>query len=119
MTATGGNAPAVAPSARQPHGSGEPAIQSYDKLTDDIIFRNRLYPSMARNRKIEGVVRMTVTIDKTGRASNIRVVKTSGSSTLDRASVQTIQRCLFPPPPTDLITLTKTITFRLEDDSRS
>lgn len=99
--------------------SGGISLDTYHKLIEDIIFRNRSYPTSARYRHIEGSVDVQFTIDGTGRASDIRVVKTSGSGALDRTSVQTIQRCSFPPPPAKSITLTKTIVFRLVDGSQS
>ncbi|HOW99837.1 MAG TPA: energy transducer TonB, partial [Deltaproteobacteria bacterium] len=88
-------------------------------LVVGIISKNRFYPVSARRRGIEGSVDVRLTIDGTGRASDVRVVKTSGAGILDRASVQTIRGCSFPPPPAESVTLPITITFRLVEESQS
>lgn len=103
--------------AQKTQGTGEASIQSYSQLILNIIRRNPFYPDSARRKGIEGSVDVQVTIDRKGQASNIRVVRTSGSSALDRASVQTIRGCSFPPPPAESITLPITITFRLVEGS--
>jgi periplasmic protein TonB len=105
--------------ARQSQGGTAASVTSYNRLIVDIISRNRHYPDSARRRGIEGTVDVRLTIDRTGHASDVRVVKTSGAGILDRASVRTIQGCSFPPPPLDSVTLPITITFRLVDESRS
>jgi len=116
----GGNDPGYRPDPDQP-GSGATgaSLESYNRLVVDIISKNRFYPVSARRRGIEGSVDVRLTIDGTGRASDVRVVKTSGAGILDRASVQTIRGCSFPPPPAESITLPITITFRLVEESQS
>ena len=116
----GGNDPGYRPDPDQP-GSGAmgASLQSYNRLVVGIISKNRFYPVSARRRGIEGSVDVRLTIDGTGRASDVRVVKTSGAGILDRASVQTIRGCSFPPPPAESVTLPITITFRLVEESQS
>jgi TonB family protein len=114
VEAPGGSSPAL-----QTQGGSEPSLMSYNRLIVDIISRNRYYPDSARRRGIEGSVDVRLTIDRTGHACDVRVVKTSGAGILDRASVQAIRGCSFPPPPGDSITLPITITFRLVEGSQS
>lgn len=117
---TGGDDPGHLPDPVQPgSGGGDASLQSYNRLIVDIISKNRFYPVSARRRGIEGSVDVRLTIDRTGRASDVRVVRTSGAGILDRASVQAIRGCSFPPPPAESITLPITITFRLVEESQS
>lgn len=50
------------------------------------------YPSRALRNEEEGVVRLTVTVTANGRAANCRVTGSSGSSTLDSAACQGMER---------------------------
>ncbi len=112
---TGEHAP---PQPQGHQGEAGASLTSYNRLVMDIISRNRHYPENARRRGIEGSVDIRFTIDRTGQAGDVRVVKSSGAGILDRASVRTVQGCSFPPPPGDAVTLPITITFRLVDDPR-
>jgi protein TonB len=92
-------------------------INQYHKKIIEIIRENLYYPNSARRRGMEGTVDLQFTIDESGRVCNINVNKTSGYAVLDKASVKTINNCIFPPPPDDFITLNIPITFKLIEDS--
>ncbi|HOO45061.1 MAG TPA: energy transducer TonB [Deltaproteobacteria bacterium] len=95
----------------------ELVVQSYHQMVVDIIRKNLYYPGSARRRGIEGTVYLRFVLDASGTVSDISVEKTSGYALLDKASVKTIKRCVFPPPPDDTLTLSIPITFKLIEDS--
>lgn len=92
-------------------------VKTYHQTIFEIIRKNLYYPGSARRRGIEGTVYIRFVLDASGTLSNISVEKTSGYTLLDNASVKTIKRCVFPPPPDDSLTLSIPITFKLVEDS--
>lgn len=89
------------------------AADIYREKVMDIIRANLSYPKSARTRGLEGTVRVCLTIGGSGTADGILIEKTSGFPTLDRASIRTIEKCTFPPPPDSVMVLHIPITFRL------
>ena len=80
---------------------------------------NLNYPSEARSRRLSGSLRLLVTITADGALRDVRVLETSGHSTLDEAAVH-IVRLAAPYAPfspkmrasTDLIEIERTWHFR-------
>ena len=87
----------------------------YEQQINEIIRRNLKYPANARRRGIEGRVLVRFTIANRGKAVEIRIIESSGASILDKASLETIAGCSFPPPPVDSMTLDIPIIYRLEE----
>jgi TonB family protein len=56
------------------------------------IERNKKYPRIARERGIEGIVRLRFRVDQTGSVQKIEVVESSGSEILDSASIRAVER---------------------------
>ncbi|MBN2298740.1 MAG: energy transducer TonB, partial [Deltaproteobacteria bacterium] len=92
-------------------------VKTYHQTILEIIRKNLYYPGSARRRGIEGTVYIRFVLDAKGTVSDISVEKTSGYTLLDKASVKTIRRCIFPPPPDNFLTLSIPITFKLVEDS--
>lgn len=63
--------------------------------------RYKRYPAEAQQRGVQGVARLAFSVDRSGRVHHARIVGSSGSSLLDRATMQLIARAqpLPPPPP--------------------
>lgn len=63
--------------------------------------RYKRYPAAAQERGVQGVARLAFSVDRRGRVHHARIVRSSGSSLLDRATMQLIARAqpLPPPPP--------------------
>lgn len=83
----------------------------------------RVYPSEARERKIEGIVHIRFTLLADGRVSQVKVVQSSGRSILDESAVTTIHNAgPFPPIPehfhTDSLILTTSLVYTLEKQKR-
>ncbi|WP_230533547.1 energy transducer TonB [Microvirga roseola] len=79
--------------------SGSPA--NWHRAMIAHLNRAKRYPPEARSRREEGVVRLSFSIDRSGRVTGYRIVGSSGSSALDREALAMIQRAspLPAPPP--------------------
>lgn len=65
--------------------------------------RYRRYPHEAQQRGEHGVVQLAFNIDRRGGVHNVRILRSSGSSLLDRATLALPHRAApLPPPPADL-----------------
>lgn len=65
--------------------------------------RNKRYPAEAQARGEAGTVQLAFTVDRNGGAHSVRLVRSSGSSVLDRETLTLIDRAApFPPPPPEL-----------------
>jgi len=86
--------------------------------------RNRRpnYPESSRRRGEEGVVRVELSVDSTGRVADVRVLESSGFSALDTAAVQTVREWRFRPAKRAGLPVAGSITtavhFRLENARR-
>ncbi len=63
--------------------------------------RYKRYPTAARERGVQGVAQLAFSVDRRGRVHHARIVRSSGSSLLDRATMEMIARAqpLPSPPP--------------------
>jgi len=65
--------------------------------------RHKRYPSEAQSRGENGVAQLAFSIDRNGGVHNARIVRSSGSSALDRATLDLVERAApLPPPPPEL-----------------
>ncbi len=65
--------------------------------------RYRRYPHEAQQRGEHGVVQLAFNIDRRGGVHDVRILRSSGSSLLDRATLALPHRAApLPPPPADL-----------------
>lgn len=62
---------------------------------------NPVYPVESQEADEQGVVVVSVSVDANGKAVDVRVVKSSGSSRLDRSARQAVQRHRFKPATRD------------------
>ena len=63
----------------------------------EAIEKVKKYPRLARERGMEGVVRIRFRLDRSGGVENIKVVKSSGHEILDRASISAVYRAVPMP----------------------
>jgi len=63
--------------------------------------RYKRYPAAAQERGVQGVAQLAFSVDRSGRVHHARIVRSSGSILLDRATMELIARAqpLPPPPP--------------------
>lgn len=78
------------------------------------------YPSEARRGRIEGDVTVSFAVDGYGRIVSSAIVASSGTASLDKAAIETLERAgILPPPPMELsgktIELSLPIQYRIKD----
>ncbi len=67
------------------------------------IERSKRYPSEAQARGEQGVAQVSFNVDRGGGVHNARVVRSSGSSILDRDAIAWLERAQpLPPPPAEV-----------------
>jgi protein TonB len=77
-----------------------PAVSRWESALIAHIARFKRYPSEARARGEQGITVVAFTIDRDGWIRNTRIVQSSGSQTLDQASLDMLQRAQpMPHPP--------------------
>lgn len=101
-------------------GSGS-ALQSYLRLVRQLLEKHKDYPSLARQRQIQGIVMVRFTIHAGGQVGSFQISRSSGHDLLDEAAQNTIRRVgQFPPLPLDLnrqnLTVEVPLAFRLRLD---
>jgi protein TonB len=65
--------------------------------------RSKRYPSEARARGEQGVAQLAFNIDRRGGVHHARIVRSSGSSLLDEATLALVERAQpLPPPPPEI-----------------
>jgi len=65
--------------------------------------RHKRYPSEAQSRGEQGVVKLAFSVDRSGGVHHPRILQSSGSSLLDRATLALLARAApLPPPPAEI-----------------
>jgi protein TonB len=65
--------------------------------------RYKRYPSQAQSRGEQGVAQLAFSVDRSGGVHNARIVRSSGSSLLDEATLALVERAApLPPPPPEI-----------------
>jgi protein TonB len=93
------------------------AAQPVESFAPQPIFRPKpKYPLVARRRGTEGEVTLEISLLDDGRVNRAQVVKSSGSSALDRSALDTIKIWRFPASRfNSLSSFRQRIKFRLND----
>lgn len=108
-------APPPAASAAPPSSSALPGWRS--ELVGRLQ-RAKRYPDVARARDEQGAAAVTFTIDRSGHVLSAKLIRSSGSPSLDEEAVEMVRRAdPLPPMPSELpgstLTLTVPVTFSL------
>lgn len=75
---------------------------SWQRALNLHLSKHKRYPGEARNRRIQGVVTVSFSVDREGRVRSARMVKGSGSSLLDDEALEMLSRASPIPPPPDM-----------------
>jgi periplasmic protein TonB len=91
------------------------AIPGWKRQISLLLERNKRYPAAAQRQR-EGIAQVAFTLDRQGRVTASRILKSSGSSALDDAALELLKRAQpFPLPPPevadDQLTLSVPINF--------
>jgi protein TonB len=80
--------------------------KEYYEMLKISIESHKKYPRIARDRNIEGHVKVEFEILQGGKVKNVNIVKSSGKKILDRAAIDAIKNASpFPMPPQQLFKL--------------
>jgi protein TonB len=91
-------APAPGASAHDPD-----AVPQWKSALVSRLERYKRYPSEAEARGEQGVAQLAFSVDRAGGVHNARIVRSSGSGVLDRATLALIERAQpLPPPPPEI-----------------
>ena len=88
--------------APSPGASGDSnAIPNWRSQLVSRLERYKRYPPEAQSRGEAGVAQLAFALDRSGGVHNARIVRSSGSSSLDRETLALVERAqpLPPPPP--------------------
>ena len=89
------------PKPPTPHKTAPPT--EYVDRIESRLLRVKFYPSIAKSQGIEGKVLIRMILDRTGNVLKWQLENGSGSTALDKAAIQMIQRASpFPAFPDDL-----------------
>lgn len=82
--------------------SGNARVSNYPGKVVSKLRRSLRYPSEAKRQRLKGEVRVRFTVAQNGSVSGIRIVRSSGSSILDQAALDTVRRAApFPRIPNE------------------
>lgn len=88
-------APAPGAARRDPN-----AVPNWKSRLVARLERYKRYPNEAQRRREQGVVRLAFNVDRRGGVHSVRILRSSGSSLLDRATLALPRRAApLPPPP--------------------
>ncbi|MFA6378502.1 MAG: TonB family protein [Candidatus Omnitrophota bacterium] len=95
------------------------AMAVYVRSVQERIAKNVFYPNVAKESKTQGMVELNVSIIKSGSLVSASIGKSSGSTVLDEAALETVHRLspysAFPPEATfKQITVTIPIVYQLD-----
>jgi len=94
---------AAAPAQGRPNNSDSNAIPTWRIRVVGMLERNKRYPSAAQARHEQGTAELAFSLDRRGRLTSSRIVRSSGSAVLDHETLELVRRAQpFPPPPPEL-----------------
>lgn len=97
-TATRAVAPSPGAASHDPN-----AVPSWKSELVARLQRYKRYPSEAQAQGVQGVAQLAFSVDRAGSVHNARIVRSSGSDLLDRATLDLIARAApLPPPPPEI-----------------
>ena len=78
-------------------------LASWHRRIAQQVEQHKGYPPSARARHETGTAQLAFTLDRNGKLITSRIVRTSGSATLDQETIDTVRRAQpFPPPPPNM-----------------
>jgi periplasmic protein TonB len=109
---------AAAPVQAAPSVSDANAVPNWKRLVVGALERNKRYPAAAQARGEKGTAQLAFSLDRQGRVTASRIVKSSGSAALDAETLELVRRAQpFPAPPAAMagaqIDLTVPIRFNM------
>lgn len=79
------------------------AVPSWKSMLLAQLERHKRYPPEAQSRGEQGIAQIAFSIDRRGHVHNPHIVRSSGSSLLDQATMSLVERAQpLPPPPPEI-----------------
>jgi protein TonB len=108
----------AAPAQGQSHINDSNAIPAWRNRVVSMLERNKRYPSAAQARHEQGTAQLAFSLDRQGRLTSSKILRSSGSTALDHETLELLKRAQpFPPPPPELaggeISLSVPIKFNI------
>lgn len=112
-------APASAPPLATPAAPSLSAFPGWQSELSNRLQRAKRYPNVARARDEQGAAAVAFTVDRSGHVLSAKLVRSSGSPSLDEEAVAMVRRAdPLPPMPADMpgstATMTVPVTFSLQ-----
>jgi protein TonB len=110
---------AAAASEAQSKSSSSSAFLAWKVQVYARIDQRKAYPPSADEKNEGGIVRLRFSLDRQGQLTGLRIIRSSGSTTLDNEAIDMLRRAQpFPPPPAELdvpIHLTVPVSYMNRD----
>jgi periplasmic protein TonB len=95
------------------------AVPTWKSQIVALLERNKRYPESAQSRRQQGIAQVFFSLDRKGQVVASRIVRSSGTDTLDEEALALLRRAQpFPPPPREVpgerVDLTVPIRFNLK-----
>lgn len=101
-------------------GSTEQSFSGYSKTDFNYILikirRKIVYPEYARQKRIEGRVKVQFTVKRDGTISDLKIFQSSGSGLLDDAALLAVRKAAPLPKPPVAAKIVIPISFRISDN---
>jgi len=95
-------ASAASKGSKRSSAAGNAAVSNYPGKIVSKLRRALRYPAAARREGLRGEVQVAFTVSASGGVGGVRIVRSSGSSVLDKAALETVRRAApFPAIPAD------------------
>lgn len=111
-------APPAAPAAEPVAPAAAPVSPGWRQVLAAWLAQHKNYPEEARRRGDEGTVVVRFSLDRSGRVVDVSVLRGSGSSILDAATVAMLHNAVLPAPPAmsgEAITVSVRVHYALTD----
>jgi protein TonB len=102
--------------AADPAPAASAALQAaWARAIEAWIAQHRIYPEPAKRRGIQGSVVLRFSVDRSGRVTEVVLLRGSGSAILDAAAEAMLRDAMLPPPPRDHVTVSVPVHYALID----
>lgn len=88
-------------------------LDYYKEYVRDYLQKCIKYPYIAIRRNIEGTLLVEILVGVEGKVLDCKIIKSSGSSILDKNALETVKGVVFPKKPEDKVTLQFNLVYKL------
>ncbi|MBR4531932.1 energy transducer TonB [bacterium] len=92
-------------------------VSEFNKKVNEEIAKNKVYPRFAQQHGLEGVVKISFSVDSEGVFQDIKVALSSGEAILDKAALESVEKSsgkIKKPSEIKSIKIKRTVVIRFE-----